>query len=290
MKVKKCIIPAAGWGTRFLPLTKIVHKELVPVLAKPIIDYLIQEAFDAGIEEVYLILSPRKVEIMDYFRKYDALEEQLESQRKDELLKIVRTTNREAKIKVVYQNEQLGLGHAIAVARHKIKNEPFAVILGDDLIDSKTPCIADLIEVYKKTNSSVVGVTDIEISESNKYGIVIPKDQKQRNESIFEISGAIEKPNPEVAPSNKAIIGRYVFTPEIMNILADLKPGINNEIQLADAFTNLLKNQSIYAFNIKDQRYDLGSVEGFIKANIDFALKDPSLKETITNFLKSKKL
>lgn len=288
MKIRKCIIPAAGWGTRFLPLTKIVHKELVPVLNKPAIDYLIQEAFDAGIEEIYLIVSPRKNEIMDYFRKYDLLEEQLENNKKYELLDLVKLTNRESKIKVIYQNEQLGLGHAISIAKSKIGNEPFAVILGDDLIDGISPAIGQLIDIYNQTQSNVIGVANIDIEQSNKYGIVAAKNVNDLNQSVFEIDYAIEKPDPKEAPSNKAIIGRYVFNPSIFNLLKHQKPGVGGEIHLVDVFPKLMETEKIYAVQLKGNRYDLGSVLGFLKANIDFGLKDAQYKNDLIKFIKEK--
>lgn len=288
MKIRKCIIPAAGWGTRFLPLTKIVHKELVPVLNKPAIDYLIQEAFDAGIEEIYLIVSPRKNEIMDYFRKYDLLEEQLENNKKYELLDLVKLTNRESKIKVIYQNEQLGLGHAISIAKSKIGNEPFAVILGDDLIDGTLPAIGQLIDIYNQTQSNIIGVANIDIEQSNKYGIVAAKNVNDLNQSVFEIDYAIEKPDPKEAPSNKAIIGRYVFNPSIFNLLKHQKPGVGGEIHLVDVFPKLMETEKIYAVQLKGNRYDLGSVLGFLKANIDFGLKDTQYKNDLIKFIKEK--
>lgn len=288
MKIRKCIIPAAGWGTRFLPLTKIVHKELVPVLNKPAIDYLIQEAFDAGIEEIYLIVSPRKNEIMDYFRKYDLLEEQLENNKKYELLDLVKLTNRESKIKVIYQNEQLGLGHAISIAKSKIGNEPFAVILGDDLIDGTSPAIGQLIDIYNQTQSNVIGVANIDIEQSNKYGIVAAKNVNDLNQSVFEIDYAIEKPDPKEAPSNKAIIGRYVFNPSIFNLLKHQKAGVGGEIHLVDVFPKLMETEKIYAAQLKGNRYDLGSVLGFLKANIDFGLKDAQYKNDLIKFIKEK--
>lgn len=288
MKIRKCIIPAAGWGTRFLPLTKIVHKELVPVLNKPAIDYLIQEAFDAGIEEIYLIVSPRKNEIMDYFRKYDLLEEQLENNKKYELLDLVKLTNRESKIKVIYQNEQLGLGHAISIAKSKIGNEPFAVILGDDLIDGTLPAIGQLIDIYNQTQSNIIGVANIDIEQSNKYGIVAAKNVNDLNQSVFEIDYAIEKPDPKEAPSNKAIIGRYVFNPSIFNLLKHQKPGVGGEIHLVDVFPKLMETEKIYAAQLKGNRYDLGSVLGFLKANIDFGLKDAQYKNDLIKFIKEK--
>lgn len=288
-KVKKLIIPAAGWGTRFLPMTKVVHKELVPILNRPIIEWLVQESLASGIEEIILVISPRKSEINDYFRRNYALETELLEKNKTELLSLLKTTNVEKYITVVYQNEQLGLGHAIGVAASKIKNEPFAVILGDDLISSRVPAISQLIEQFYKTKSSIVGVQSVELENVSKYGIIQPKNEDEKEEQLFEISGAVEKPEINNAPSQKAILGRYVFTPEIMPILKKIRSNGKDEIQLVDAFEKLLETQKIYAYEFEGTRYDLGSVEGFIKANIDYALKDPEIREEILSFLKNKK-
>ena len=289
-KIKKVVIPAAGWGTRFLPLTKVVHKELVPVLNKPLIHLLYQEAIDSGIEEIILVISPRKLEIIKYFDINKELENQLIKTGKIELLHKVQEINASFKITIAIQNEQLGLGHAIFSAWDMIGNEPFGVILGDDLIHSKTPAIKQLIDIYNKTGSSILGVQSISMNSIHKYGVMIPKDANQINEKLFKIKGAVEKPNREDAPSNKAILGRYVFTPEIMPILKNLKPQVGNEINIVDAFEDLLKlGQDIYAYSFEGIRYDLGSIEGFVKATIDYALMNDEIKDSIKEFIKTKK-
>lgn len=286
-KIRKLIIPAAGWGTRFLPMTKVVHKELVPILNKPTIDFLVEESLKSGIEEIILVISQRKNELSDYFKINDALEYELESKNKNDLLEIVRATNRESFIKVVYQNEQLGLGHAIYKAAKKINNEPFAVILGDDLISSEVPAILQLIKQYEITQSSIVGVQTVPIEDVNKYGIVDPTRSEEKELRLFEIKGAVEKPEAKLAPSHKAILGRYVFTPEILPILKKIKPGIGGEIQLVDAFEELMQTQKIYAYEFEGTRYDLGSVEGFAKAIIDYSLKEESIKDSIKEHIKN---
>lgn len=287
--IKKVVIPAAGWGTRFLPLTKVVHKELVPVLNKPIIHYLVEEAVASGIEEVVLVISPRKLEILKYFNVNSALQYQLESQGKIELLHKVQATNKLAKITIAIQNEQLGLGHAIFTAADITGDEPFGVILGDDLIDSEVPALKQLIDVYNKTGSSVLGVQSIPKQHISKYGVMIPKNEDDASKDLFVIKGAIEKPKAENAPSDKAILGRYVFTPELMPILRGLKPGVGNEINVVDAFGQLMdKNQEILAYTFKGTRYDLGSIEGFVKATIDFALKDETISDSIKEYIKDK--
>ncbi len=287
-KIKKVIIPAAGWGTRFLPLTKVVHKELVPVLNKPIIHHLVEEASNSGIEEVILIISPRKMEIMNYFEKNIELETMLKEKGKIELLHKVKSTRKIIKVKFAIQNEQLGLGHAIFMGADLTQNEPFAVILGDDLIKSKTPAIKQLIDAYEKTGSSIIGVQDIEPEYIHKYGVVLPKIDSEKEQEIFEIAGAVEKPKKEDAPSNKAILGRYVFTPILMHLLRDLKPGIGNEINVVDAFDKLIKKEKIHALTFEGTRYDLGSIEGFVKATIDYALENEEIKDSITKFIKIK--
>ncbi|TCG10387.1 UTP--glucose-1-phosphate uridylyltransferase [Mycoplasma todarodis] len=287
-KVKKVIIPAAGWGTRFLPLTKVVHKELVPVLNKPIIHHLVEEASNAGIEEVILIISPRKMEIMNYFQTNVELETMLREKGKVEMLHMVESTRKIIKVKFAIQNEQLGLGHAIFMGADLTHDEPFAVILGDDLIRSEKPAIKQLIEAYEKTGSSIIGVQDIEPQNIHKYGVVLPTNESEKEEELFEIAGAVEKPALKDAPSNKAILGRYIFTPKLMKLLRDLKPGVGNEINVVDAFENLMKTEKMYAFTFEGTRYDLGSIEGFVKATIDYALENNEIKDSIYEFIKNK--
>ncbi|MBZ4203552.1 UTP--glucose-1-phosphate uridylyltransferase [Mycoplasma tauri] len=289
-KVRKLIIPAAGWGTRFLPLTKTVHKELVPILDRPIIDYLVKEAIEAGIEEVILIISERKKDIANFFNVNQSLEEELKSKNKKSLLDTVKSTNIPNLIKVVIQHEQNGLGHALSVAKEAIENEPFAVILGDDLIKSKTPAIKQLIEFYNETGSNILGVQSVANEYVHKYGIVNPIDKNQKDNKYFEINGAVEKPKLEDAPSNKAILGRYVFNPEILDILSKIEYNGKDEIQVVDAFNDLMNkyNQKIYAFEFEGTRYDLGSIEGFVKANIDYALENNEIGYKIDEYIKSK--
>lgn len=286
-KVKKVVIPAAGWGTRFLPLTKVVHKELIPVLNKPIIHYLVEEAANAGIQEIILVISPRKLDILKYFSINIPLQQELKLKNKIALLHQVEKTNKLLKISIAIQNEQLGLGHAILMAADLVGNEPFGVILGDDLIDSDIPAIQQLIEAYNEVNTSVIGVQLVKPEKLKQYGVVEQIDPTS-NQNLFPIKGAIEKPKINQAPSSQAILGRYVFTPEIFSILRTLKPATNKEINLVDAFAQLLKKQEIYAYQFSGTRYDLGSVEGFVEAQIDYALKNPLIKNNIKNFIKNK--
>lgn len=290
-KVKKAIILAAGWGTRFLPLTKETHKELLPILNKPLIHYLAEEAVAAGIEEVIIVISPRKLDVIRYFMLNDPLERELKVKNKQDLLKEVEATNNIARISIAIQNEQLGLGHAIAIASHHINNEPFAVILGDDLIDSKVPAIKQLIDAYDVHHQSVIGVQSVNDNVLDKYGVVNPVLESEKNLQFFKIKGAVEKPQKHEAPSNKAILGRYVFTPEIMDILVKLskewKTHSHAEMNVIDAFDELLLKQAIYAYEFEGKRYDLGGVEGFVKANIDYALKNDEVCVAIKEHIKN---
>lgn len=288
-QVKKVVIPAAGFGTRFLPLTKAVHKELLPILNKPILHHLIEEATSAGIEEIILVVSPRKMDMLDYFNINAPLEKRLILDKKEKLLKITQETNNMCKIKYVIQNEQLGLGHAIYLAGNETEDEPFAVILGDDLVKSDVPAIKQLISFYNKTGKSVLGVQSVEKRLIHKYGIVLPKNPNDVNNKSFEIKGAVEKPKPDSGiESNKAILGRYIFTPEIIPLLSKLRPKKGKEINLVDAFDELIAKQGIFAYEFDGIRYDLGSVEGFVKANIDYAIEDSEIKDEIIEFIKKK--
>lgn len=290
-KVKKLIIPAAGWGTRFLPMTKIIHKELVPILNKPVIDLLVNEAIESGIEEIIIIISPRKKDLLKYFAVDSDLQDELIHKHKEELLKLVKETNKSQIITRVIQNEQHGLGHALAVAKDYVNNEPFAVILGDDLIKSEVPVIKQMIDFYNENNQpNILGVQTVEAENVHKYGIVKPLNENEKNNKYFEIESAVEKPKLANAPSHKAILGRYIFNPEILDILSAIEYDGKNEIQVVDAFKKMqnIYNQKIYAFEFEGTRYDLGSMEGFVKANIDYALANPEIKDKIYDFIKNK--
>lgn len=286
-KVRKLIIPAAGWGTRFLPFTKIVHKELLPILNRPAISYLVKEAFAAGIEEIYLVIAERKQEIYNFFNINEDLEKELMEQQKIELLKKVTRWNINDQIKVIIQEKQLGLGHAIATAAKEISDEPFAVILGDDLIKSDVPAIGQLIQKYEELQSTIIGVQDVPLKETAKYGVVKPTNESERNNKCFEIVDGVEKPKPEDAPSTKAIMGRYVFSPAFMKALCNLEYN-GSEIQVVDAFEEILKKEKIYAMTFEGTRYDLGGPLGFVKANVDYALSHPMYKDDLEAFLKNK--
>ncbi|QSF13989.1 UTP--glucose-1-phosphate uridylyltransferase [Mycoplasma sp. Mirounga ES2805-ORL] len=271
-------------------MTKIIHKELTPILNRPAIDLLIDEAVEAGIEEIILIVSERKKKILNYFVVDQELQSELILKNKNELLNKVKSTNRSYMITRVIQKEQLGLGHALAITKPYINNEPFAVILGDDLIRSDISAIKQLIDFYNKTGQNVLGVQTVKPENVHKYGIVKPTNSSEKDNKYFEIDSAIEKPKLENAPSHKAILGRYVFNPEVLDILSEIEYDGKNEIQVVDAFDKLLKEykQKIYAYEFEGTRYDLGSIEGFVKANIDYALNCPELAKEIKSFIKEK--
>lgn len=290
-KIKKLIIPAAGWGTRFLPMTKVIPKELVPILNKPSLDLLVEEAIAANIEEVVLVISTRKHQIMDYFQTNKDLENELKKKNKIKLLKKVEQTNKETIIRVVYQYEQLGLAHAILTGAKFFYNEPFAVILGDDLIKAKTPAIKQLMNFYEKKPYSILGVQSVEKDKIPLYGIVQAKNPEEKNNNFFEISRAVEKPKQEHAPSNKAISGRYIFNYSIVDFLEKAtlkhkKEKKNNEIELADVLVEYMKHEPVFAYEFSGTRFDLGSIEGFAKATISYSLEHPDIKNEIKRYLK----
>lgn len=286
-KIKKLIIPAAGWGTRFLPMTKIIPKELLPILNRPSIDILVDEAIDSGIEEIILVISTRKQEIMKYFETNIPLENELKLKNKYDLLKKIKKTNREAVIRVVYQYEQLGLGHAILVGAKFFNDEPFAVILGDDLIQSDVPVIKQLIDKYEECASSILGVQTVAKEDLDKYGIIIPKNNLEKNNKFFEIKGAVEKPKIEGAPSNKAVLGRYIFNYSIVKYLENELKNRDDEkeFDLIDVFDEYMKEEKIYAYEFDGIRFDLGSIKGFSLATIHYALKNKEIGEDIKNHI-----
>ncbi|MCR8613093.1 MAG: sugar phosphate nucleotidyltransferase [Mycoplasma sp.] len=293
MEVKKLIIPVAGLGTRFFPFTKVVAKELLPILNKPAIHYLVDEATKSGIEEVIFIVSYKKTGILKYFEDDPNIRKIFEEKNKIKFIKYLDEINSFCSIVFAIQNQQLGLGNAIAVASELVEDEPFAIILGDDLVDSKVPAIKQLIDTFNEKKSSVVGVQKVLDRDISKYGIVKPKyDNYHKEERSFEITGAIEKPEIKDAPSKFAILGRYVFTPKTMKILRKLKISDvpSDEINLVDAFPELLETEKIYASIFEGNRYDLGSIEGFVKATIDYSLKNKEISSKISEFLKEKEL
>lgn len=284
MKVRKAIIPAAGLGTRFLPATKSQPKEMLPIVDKPTIQYIVEEAVASGIEQILIITGRNKKSIEDHFDKSVELEKELEEKNKEELLELVRSISSLAEVYYIRQKEPKGLGHAIYCAKTFVGNEPFAVMLGDDIVDSKVPCLKQLLECYKEYKTSILGVQPVPQKDVSKYGIVTPL---KIEDDVFKVKGLVEKPKVDESPSNIAILGRYIITPRIFDILENTPPGVNGEIQLTDALKLLMKNEAIYAYAFSGRRYDVGDKLGYLQATVDFALKRPELRDGFMEYLKS---
>lgn len=285
MKIRKAIIPAAGLGTRFLPATKAQPKEMLPIVDKPTIQYVVEEAAAAGIEDIVIIIGRGEKSIEDHFDKSYELEDVLLRKKQIALLKEVQKISNLANIYYVRQKETRGLGHAVLCAKSIIGNEPFAVLLGDDIVKSETPCIKQIIDVFHYCNSSVIGVQAVSEKEVSKYGIIKPKGTSM-DANLLCIDSLIEKPRIEEAPSRYAIMGRYVLRPEIFTILERLPIGHGNELQLTDAINELNKQQAVFAFNFNGTRYDIGGKMGFIKATIDFALQREDIRDHVLAHIK----
>ncbi|EKK3092174.1 UTP--glucose-1-phosphate uridylyltransferase GalU [Staphylococcus aureus] len=282
-KIKKAIIPAAGLGTRFLPATKAMPKEMLPILDKPTIQYIVEEAARAGIEDIIIVTGRHKRAIEDHFDSQKELEMVLKGKGKSELLEKVQYSTELANIFYVRQKEQKGLGHAISSARQFIGNEPFAVLLGDDIVESEVPAVKQLIDVYEETGHSVIGVQEVPEADTHRYGIIDPLTKNGRQ---YEVKKFVEKPAQGTAPSNLAIMGRYVLTPEIFDYLKTQKEGAGNEIQLTDAIERMNNDNQVYAYDFEGERYDVGEKLGFVKTTIEYALKDDSMREELTRFIK----
>ncbi|HDP4296307.1 TPA: UTP--glucose-1-phosphate uridylyltransferase GalU [Staphylococcus aureus] len=283
-KIKKAIIPAAGLGTRFLPATKAMPKEMLPILDKPTIQYIVEEAARAGIEDIIIVTGRHKRAIEDHFDSQKELEMVLKEKGKSELLEKVQYSTELANIFYVRQKEQKGLGHAISSARQFIGNEPFAVLLGDDIVESEVPAVKQLIDVYEETGHSVIGVQEVPEADTHRYGIIDPLTKNGRQ---YEVKKFVEKPAQGTAPSNLAIMGRYVLTPEIFDYLKTQKEGAGNEIQLTDAIERMNDDNQVYAYDFEGERYDVGEKLGFVKTTIEYALKDDSMREELTRFIKA---
>ena len=282
-KIKKAIIPAAGLGTRFLPATKAMPKEMLPILDKPTIQYIVEEAARAGIEDIIIVTGRHKRAIEDHFDSQKELEMVLKEKGKSELLEKVQYSTELANIFYVRQKEQKGLGHAISSARQFIGNEPFAVLLGDDIVESEVPAVKQLIDVYEETGHSVIGVQEVPEADTHRYGIIDPLTKNGRQ---YEVKKFVEKPAQGTAPSNLAIMGRYVLTPEIFDYLKTQKEGAGNEIQLTDAIERMNNDNQVYAYDFEGERYDVGEKLGFVKTTTEYALKDDSMREELTRFIK----
>lgn len=283
-KIKKAIIPAAGLGTRFLPATKAMPKEMLPILDKPTIQYIVEEAARAGIEDIIIVTGKHKRAIEDHFDIQKELETTLFEKGKLELLDKVQYSTNLANIFYVRQKEQKGLGHAIHTAKQFIGNEPFAVLLGDDIVESDNPAIKQLMDQYEETGKSVIGVQTVPESETHRYGIIAPKSQEAR---LYEVEKFVEKPAQGTAPSNLAIMGRYVLSPRIFDYLETQTEGSGGEIQLTDAIERLNKDDKVYAYDFEGQRYDVGEKIGFVKTTIEYALKDEEMHEEIKRYIQS---
>ncbi|HLR67771.1 UTP--glucose-1-phosphate uridylyltransferase GalU [Virgibacillus alimentarius] len=285
MRVKKAIIPAAGLGTRFLPATKAQPKEMLPIVDKPTIQYIVEEAINSGIEDIIIVSGRGKRAVEDHFDVSYELEETLAHKGKVEMLEMVQSISNMANIHYIRQKEPKGLGHAIYCANRFVGNEPFAVLLGDDIVEAEEPCLKQLINVYDEYQSSVVGVHDVPMEDVSKYGIIKPKATNGYGPSIRAIESLVEKPDVEKAPSNLAIMGRYVLSPEIFDILETLEPGKGDEIQLTDAIEKLNEQEQVLAYNFVGERYDIGDKLGFVQATIDFALNREDLHDDIKAYM-----
>ena len=280
--VRKAVIPAAGLGTRFLPATKATPKEMLPIVDKPTIQYIIEEALASGIEDILIITGRSKRAIEDHFDRSIELELNLEASGKTKELELVRKIS-DVRIHYIRQKEPRGLGHAILCAKHFVGDEPFAVLLGDDVVDSQVPALKQLIDVYDKTGASVLGVQEVPQEKVSAYGIVAgePTDEAR----TVKVNDMVEKPAVEEAPSRLAVLGRYVITPEIFPILEQTQSGRGNEIQLTDALKVLAKEQAMYAYDFEGRRYDVGDKKGFLEATVEMALKRPDLRDKFLTYL-----
>jgi UTP--glucose-1-phosphate uridylyltransferase len=280
-KVRKAIIPAAGLGTRFLPATKAMPKEMLPIVDKPTIQYIVEEAIASGIEDIIIVTGKGKRAIEDHFDNAYELEQILMKQGKLDLLEKVKEPSK-VDIHYIRQKEPKGLGHAVWCARNFIGDEPFAVLLGDDIVQAEMPCLKQLIDQYEQTFSSVIGVQRVPDNETHRYGIIDPLEQHGRR---YQVRRFVEKPAPGTAPSNLAIMGRYILTPEIFLFLEKQEAGAGGEIQLTDAIQKLNEIQRVFAYEFEGKRYDVGEKLGFIKTTIEFALQHDELRDDLITFM-----
>ena len=283
MKVRKCVITAAGWGTRFLPITRSQPKEMLPLLDRPLIQYAVEEAVQAGAAEVVMVTSAGKDAIKEYFGPHRRLESFLRRKGEAALLDEMQTVSHLVLISYVHQEEQLGLGHAILTAREMVGDEPFAVILPDDIIDSEVPVLKSMIEVSGKYGAGVLAAERVSDEDTRRYGII--KAEKVADK-LYRVLDLVEKPGPAAAPSRLGIVGRYVLTPQIFDVLQVTPPGVGGEIQVTDALRLLLKKQALYAYEFEGIRHDTGTPLGWLKANISLALKRPDLAPGLKAYLK----
>lgn len=283
MKVKKAVIPAAGLGTRFLPATKAQPKEMLPIIDTPTIQYIIEEAVNSGIKDILIITGKDKKSIEDHFDKSPLLEEMLRSRGKTELLEVIQDISSLVDIYYIRQKEPKGLGHAIYCARKFIGNEPFAVMLGDDVVRNSVPCLKQMLDLYDEIGGNIIGVKEVSPGDVSKYGIL---DAQAVRDKVYRCRDLVEKPDPAQAPSHLAIMGRYIIQPEIFDVLAGIPPGAGGEIQLTDALKVLAKRDAVYGYEFDGKRYDVGDKLGYLKATVEFALERPDLAEEFRNYLR----
>lgn len=283
MKVKKAVIPAAGFGTRFLPATKSTPKEMLTIVDKPAIHYNVEELIEAGIEDILIIIGRNKEDIANYFDRSPELELFLKENGKEELLELTERISNMANIHYVRQKDAKGLGHAVHCAKTFVGDEPFALLLGDDLVYATTPCIKQLADMYETYESTIIGVQNVDKSQVNKYGII---DGLKVGENLYEVKDLVEKPSIEEAPSNIAIMGRYILTPDIFHMIEETPPGKNGEIQLTDALRRLNQQKEIYAYLFDGKRYDTGDKLGYLIATVEYALRNEELSEDFRSYLK----
>lgn len=285
MKVKKAIIPAAGLGTRFLPATKALAKEMLPIIDIPTIQLIVEEAAKSGIEEILIVTNANKQSIENHFDVNYELESRLEENNKIEEKQVIRDIANITNVYYIRQKEPKGLGHAISCAKSFVGDEPFAILLGDDIVyNDEKPCLKQLIDCYSEYRTSVLGVQTVAKEDVDKYGIV---DGVHIEDRVYKVRDLVEKPSVEDAPTNIAILGRYIVTPKIFEILENTKPGKGGEIQLTDALLELINNEAMYAYNFEGRRYDVGDKLGFLEATVEYALRKPELKDAFIEYLKS---
>ena len=282
MRVKKAVIPAAGLGTRFLPATKAMAKEMLAIVDKPTIQFIVEEALKSGIEDILIVTGKAKRPIEDHFDANIELEMNLKEKGKTDLLKLVEETT-DVNLHFIRQSHPKGLGHAVLQARAFVGNEPFVVMLGDDLMEDRVPLTKQLMNDYEQTHASTIAVMRVPEDETSKYGIINPGEEVSKG--LFNVKNFVEKPKPEEAPSNLAIIGRYLLTPEIFDVLANQKPGAGNEIQLTDAIDTLNKTQRVFAQEFSGKRYDVGDKFGFMTTSIEYGLKHPEIKDKLHDYI-----
>jgi len=291
-KVRKAVFPAAGLGTRFLPATKAQPKEMLPLVDKPIIQYVVEEALQSGIDNIIIVTGRGKRAIEDHFDVSYELEKILETQGKHDLLASIRQISDMIHVSYVRQKEALGLGHAILMARELVGDEPFAVLLGDDIIDAPVPCLRQMLDAYEAHPGSIIAIQEVPRDSISNYGVISGEPIHHNGESdrLYQLTDLVEKPSAELAPSNLAVIGRYILEPEIFDALCSTSPGAGGEIQLTDALRALLQKRPIYGFRFEGKRYDAGDKLGFLKATVEFALRRDDLGPAFRQYLKSLRL